>query len=121
MLDKEIKAVLGSIRFSESSLAIVEQRIAEFHLRATRSNTLLTLTRGLHEFDKRMEKLEDAAINQIIGAASFSRRKEKLLLERSKLEDKIRKIEENRAHPSTLRRFLERVKRLAAHYEGSSP
>lgn len=120
-LDQKIAAMLQTVRFPSRIIAAIEERVTERHLRPARSDTLLTLKRQLPELDERMDKLEDAAIDQIIDAANFNQRKRRLLLERKALEEEIRKAEESRTRPETLRRFLERLKSLAAHYETAPP
>ena len=75
----------------------------------------------LAKLDEQIEKLEDAAIEQIIDTDSFHKRKAKLLLERSKIEKQQRESARFHQNPAVIKEFLELIKNLAKHYEKAEP
>jgi hypothetical protein len=70
----------------------------------------------LRQIDERLERLEDAAIDRIIDADGFTKRKEQLLLRRATIAEVMAQAAKRRADPATVRRFLERIKNIAEHY-----
>lgn len=75
----------------------------------------------LAAIDDRLEKLEDAAIAQIIDKDGFVTRKQRLMLEKATLEDRQREAIEFHRQPAVIHTFLELLKNLAPLYEIVDP
>jgi hypothetical protein len=116
-LDAAIQTTLAGTPLAEEHLAAIDREIGHWRQRSQGGDIRKTLAMKLQNIDDRIHKLEDAAIDRIIDAESFSQRKERLLIERAKLLEQSRKTANSDKDARMLRSFLERLKSLAEHYE----
>jgi len=75
----------------------------------------------LAEIDEKMEALTDALIDRLLDKETFAKRKEVLLLEKTKISEDIEKARDFLAAPDDVRKFLELMKSLAELYENLKP
>jgi len=115
-LGTAIENVLAGAAFPADCLVALTQRFEKWVQQSSSEITAQNHKLQLAKLDDRLEKLEDAAIDQIIDASGFQRRKIKLLAERAALEETARDQARLHDSPAILRRFLERLKNLAEHY-----
>ena len=120
-LDQAVQGVLSKIHFRQSVLDTIEARVATWIKETAGEATNQSVQMLLSNVAERLTKLEDAAIDGIVDRAGFLQRKEKLLLEQSKLEQRQRQNQASRQNPQLIRGFLERVKNLANHYKNAKP
>ena len=122
-LDVAIGKVLSTVQFTEDVLELINERVAAWVRRHQNSDVTnqKTSTMQLAKIDERIEKLEDAAIDQIIDKATFDKRKEKLLLQRAQIEQEAQKTKQFYQNPRAIEAFLERIKSLAEHYYIAGP
>ena len=116
MLEKAISRVLDKVKLSDQHIAAIQCRVQQWCQDSDKANSNQTHAMHLQQVKQRLEKLEDAAIEQIIDADSFARRKEKLLIELASIKKVVEKSEQNSTNPATVQKFLERVKNLGRHY-----
>ncbi len=115
-------AIIETLEIQKAPPALLK-RIANRVAAWARENNEPTIDRQkactlqIAKVDQQMERLEDAAIDQIIDKVSFNRRKEKLILEKAALEQEKQKITKKLQNPNTFPGFLELIKSLKTHYE----
>ena len=120
-LETGIEEVLGVLKLREEDIEKLSKQVEELCARGTNPETSKLHAMQLEQIEKRLEKLDDAAIEQIVDKATHGRRKQALLLERVKIEDAQAKAAKLRQQPAMLRRFFERLKNLAEHYHFAPP
>ncbi|MHA7773856.1 recombinase family protein [Roseibium sp. M-1] len=121
-LEKKVIEVLQLVRIPEDFDVIVDQAFKRWQQTIGDTSTKQnSLAMRLVQIEERIEKLEDAVIEQIIDKTSFERRKEKLLLEKTAITRVMRKVVRFHQSPEVIRRFLELVKSLADHYISAEP
>lgn len=120
-LVEAVRSTLDRIRLTDRAIAMIEARVAQWTRAYGRDKSAQTHAMQLANLDTRLEKLEDAAIEQIIDAECFRKRKQKLLLEKAALEKSQQADAQLHENPAVLHRFLERVKNLAEHYRFADP
>lgn len=118
-LEDAVLRTLQSSRLTDEAADKIEAEVAEWVKQAKRADSASTIDMKLGEIAERLDKLEDAAIEQIIDKENFAKRKEKLLLERAKLTEQRDETAKFHQNPVIVRRFLERVKNLAEHYQNA--
>lgn len=116
-----IEQVLKSTKITDQLIAEIDKRMAEWTRDHAQPDSSGTYAMRLAKLEERMQKLEDAAIAGIIDAVNFNRRKETLLLERAALVKSDEETEQFHQNPAVVRKFLERLKNLAEHYEFAAP
>jgi len=116
-----IEAVLAKAAFPADCVDALTRRFEAWVRQSGQKASAQNLKLQLAKIDDRLERLEDAAIDQIIDAASFERRKKKLLAERAALEKATQEQTRLHENPAILRQFLERLKNLAEHYRFAEP
>lgn len=83
--------------------------------------TPVIVTLQLSQLEIRMDKLEDAAIEQIIDKDGFNKRKQQLLMEKTRLQEEQLKHEKHRLTLTRVGQFLELLKSLAHSYKIAKP
>ncbi|MEJ8574148.1 recombinase family protein [Microbaculum marinum] len=120
-LSDGIVDVLAATPLTDQAIAQIDTKAKVWTRKFDRGAKTQTCALQLAHLDARLERLEDAAIDQIIDAGSFARRKQKLLLEKAALQNAAREDARFHDNPLTIRKFLERLKSLAVHYEFAEP
>lgn len=115
-----IVKVFDGIKLSEAVIKKIDKRAAEWVRKYAKPSTDVRPMQ-VAKLDDQMAKLEDAAIAGIIDAANFNRRKEVLLLERAALVRSEEETSQFHQNPAVIRKFLERLKNLGAHYKSAAP
>jgi len=75
----------------------------------------------LTEVDVKMEALTDALIDRLFDKETYSKRREKLLLEKACIAEDIKKARNILAAPEDVRQFLELMKNVTELYESLKP
>ena len=114
-LDKAVLDNLARTKLQPADIETITSAVMLMGQRDPATENKNTISMRLRNIDDRLEKLDDAAIERIIDREVHALRKEKLLLERSKVISDQSKIETNALHPAMLRKFLERIKTLVEH------
>jgi len=120
-LTDKIVEVLSANPLSDQVIAAIDKKVAAWAKKHDGSDDTRTHAMRMAQLDARLERLEDAAIEQIIDADSFAKRKQKVLLEKAALETARRKTARFHQIPGVIRKFLERLKNLAEHYIFAEP
>ena len=120
-LARAIGQVLKNTKIADQVIAEIDKRMADWTRKQIEPDKSHTLAMQLAKLDERTEKLEDAAIAGIIDSGNFNQRKEKLLLERAALVKSGEETEQFHQNPAVVRKFLERLKNLAEHYDFAAP
>ena len=118
-LDKAIYNTLTTIRLPQCVSVLIDTRIKQSAKELNTKNSIQSIELQLANLSDRLVKLEDAAIDQIISRENFLQRKETMLIEKAKLETAIKKSRDWELSPGYIRRFLERMKNLAEHYQNA--
>lgn len=121
MLTDAIQATFTAAAPSEEAAMAIERHVALWSKQHVLKNAAHTTKMQLGQIDLQIAKLEDAAIAGIVEPDNFHRRKEKLLLERAALNQKLLDTKKLAITPSVIQAFLERMKNIAAHYEFGTP
>lgn len=117
-LEAAIRRVLRRLRLSDENVAWLMDEITKW-CEANKSIDAGAAARmQLGKIDDRLERLTDALIDSLIDRQTFNDRKERLLLERSRLAEAARQTD---YEPGNVRGFLELIKSLAATYEIALP
>ena len=120
-LTDRIVEVLSANPLSDEVIAAIDRKVAAWAKKHDGSNDKRTHAMRMAQLEERLERLEDAAIEQVIDADSFAKRKQKVLLEKAALETARRKTARFHHIPGVIRKFLERLKNLAEHYIFAEP
>ena len=120
-LDSAVRQVLQAVRLSDASITAIDHLAKEWARAGARSYDAKTASMRLAKVNERIEKLEDAAIEQIIDKATFMARKEKLLLEKTAIEQEAADQDRFGRDKDAIGRLLELLKNLAMHYDYADP
>jgi len=120
-LADRIADVLAATPLTDQAIAEVEGKAKLWTRNHDSETDAQARAMQLAHLDARLERLEDAAIDQIIDAESFGRRKQKLLLEKAALQKAAREDARFHHDPAVIREFLERLKSLENHYNFADP
>jgi DNA invertase Pin-like site-specific DNA recombinase len=120
-LEEVIADVLGGTKLTDEVIRLVDQRVKARVRVIMGAIDPKTMAMQLSKIDEQIEKLEDAAIEQIIDKSTFDKRKEKLLVQKAEINDKLRDSAEFYRNPAVITKFLERLKNLAEHYYFADP
>lgn len=97
----------------ETIMAAVERWVAKNH----RAAEVQIATVQLRQLESRLEQLTDALIDRLIDKEMFNCKKERMLIDQAELENRLASARQHSVHPQMVRRFLERLKNLAEHYQ----
>ena len=120
-LEQAILSELSRVKINDGIKKAIMEKLAESDQKLMQQHSVNTHQMQMDNIAKRLEQLEDAAIDRIIDTETFHARKEKLLLERKKLEDIQSENTKNIITPAVMENFLERLKSLANHYKNARP
>jgi site-specific DNA recombinase len=121
MLTDKIQSTFAAASLSEEAVEAIEKKVALWSKQHVPEDAARTTNLQIGQIDLQIAKLEDAAIAGIVEPDNFHRRKEKLLLERAALNQKLLDTKKFAITPSVIQAFLERLKNIAAHYEFGTP
>lgn len=116
-----IRQTLHIAELTDTVIATIERRMGLWVKKHANRDETKTHAMRRASIDERMTQVEDAAIAGVIDRENFNQRKAALLLERVALEKAAKREDEFHRSPAVVRKFLERVKNLAEHYEFADP
>jgi site-specific DNA recombinase len=120
-LEDAIISVLSHTTFSNEQLDHITDTLTLGIKNHNASSPSSSHRLQLEQLNKRLEKLTDALIEKLIESDVFNTRKERLLLDKAALEEKIADDPIRRATPWHIRQFLELVKNLCSSYKIALP
>ncbi|MEM7068723.1 MAG: recombinase family protein [Pseudomonadota bacterium] len=120
-LDGAVVEALEKINLPNKLWATISDRVMHWHSANLNEQKSDDYAMRLKNVDDRLDRLDDAIIDGCIDKQAHSRRREKLLFERSEILDAQRKSENQHGIPSLIGQFLELVKSLAEYYKIGIP
>ena len=120
-LDQSIKQTLRGVQLSSEDAELITQELSAWRKRRKKQLPSGTYPMQLEKIDGRFERLTDALIDGAIDQNAFNRRKEKLLLERARLEKAVKDEQQYAASEYRFQKFLELVKSLVSLYDSAIP
>ncbi len=117
MLADAVVASLAALSPSAQAIAAIEEHVGLLSKQHVPADGAFQTKMQIGQIGQQIAKLEDAAIAGIIDPDNFHRRKEKLLLERTALTQRHNDATRFAITPLVIRKFLERLKNIAAHYQ----
>ncbi|MEM7301034.1 MAG: recombinase family protein [Pseudomonadota bacterium] len=116
-IDRTVSAGLKKTQIGKTDFQAFEAAFTQWWKTRQLHDPKKAIQLQIEHINAKEERLTDAVIDGLIDKAAFSKRREKLLLERSKLEEELRLDASIRLDFDGLKKFLEHVKNLAQHYE----
>ena len=120
-LETAVVAALSRIRLSDENVASLTARFEAWCQKRRPVNQTTNAAMQLGKVKVRLERLTEAMLDRVIDQDTFAEHKEKLLLQKLRIEEAIRKARSERDEPSRVQRFLELIKSLAATYSLAEP
>lgn len=121
-IESHLNDLLDKFCLSEEAKEGVVAQVANWMEDKVQGNTQLQSKEAqLAEIDAKMEALTDALIDRLIDKETYSKRREKLLLEQLCIAEDIEKARKFLAAPDDVRKFLELMKNVAELYENLKP
>lgn len=120
-LEVTIRGALSHVMLTEEQVAIVADRVTAWGASRRDTEAEKSTRLQLSQIDARMDALTDALIDRIIDNAAFATRKESLLLEKVRLEERLAELKKQQDDPKIVRQFLELIKTLAVTYALALP
>lgn len=120
-IERSVQFILTNVHLTDADIRRLTDEARTWIEQEETSNTSLNTTKlQLAELEARLDRLTDALIDRLIDEETFKERKERLLVERQTLREKLTSGD---AQPTAddIREFLERIKSLAATYEMALP
>lgn len=121
-IEERIIATLSTLRLSRAAVdhlvAGVTAWVEEHH---GQHEDEQRLQRELAVVEQRLENLTDALIDKHIDHETYRGKRQSLLLDKRRIEDKAKQIIDMQSVPGQVRRFLELVKTLASYYKKANP
>ncbi|MBO6726106.1 MAG: recombinase family protein [Rhizobiaceae bacterium] len=115
-LEDAVEGILSRVQLSDDNLSWLMDRFEAWWQKRRKTAPGETATMQLGRIKARLDKLTEAMLDDVIDRPTFTERREKLLLEKLRLEEDSRKARAERDEPSQVRKFLELIKSLAATY-----
>ncbi len=120
-LEDAVSSVLARVQISDEHITVVTKAVESWGKQSRQEDANKTYAMQLQQNENRLERLTDAVIDELIDKETFSVRKERLLMEKARLQEAEAKDRKKRTSPAMVRRFLERIKNLAEHYVFAEP
>jgi site-specific DNA recombinase len=115
-LEEAIEAVLARVEMSDEDLAFLTSEIEAWLAKRAEETPTHTYAMQFEQIEQRLEKLTDALIDRLIDNDAYNQRKQTLMLDRARLEERIESERQKRPDASQIRKFLELVKGLWLTY-----
>ena len=119
-LERAIFATLSRLEFSDEASIFLTSTLAEWAEKRVPEAAAQTSRLQIEQIAKRLERLTDALIDHMIDTEVFNERKQRLLLEKARLEEVAQREAQSRATPTDIKNFLEHIKNLALFYKTGS-
>ncbi|MEZ5812478.1 MAG: recombinase family protein [Rhizobiaceae bacterium] len=120
-IEDAVRVMLSRVRLTDSDIDRITREVEAWCEENDTKDEERSIFLQLADLGERMERLTDALIDRLIDKETFNRRNEKLLLEKTALEEKADEIARNGNDPSNIRKFLELVKNAVLTYVFAEP
>lgn len=121
LIETTIWQTLRESKLAETDVVKISQRISAWLEGRKDKGRKLALQNELNGVQDKLDRLTDALIDRLIDEDTFAERKQRLLLEQSKLQEQLRDATEKTVDPATVTKFLELVKNVAVTYLIANP
>lgn len=120
-LEQAVEGALSRIQLSDENVAWLIGCFEAWWNARREVDTGNTAAMQLGQVKARLDKLTEAMLDNIVDRDTYAEQREKLILEKLRIEEDVRKAQEARNEPSWIRQFLELIKSLAATYISADP
>ncbi len=120
-IEEQVRRLLRSVQLSSSQCSEIERSIVELldQTGTALDDAALQLQAG--KLDSRLSRLTDAMVEGIVDKATYLAKKEDLLIEKQRLEEIARGVDEREATQSRLCKILELLNNLEMTYDSAIP
>lgn len=115
-LEAAIHALFGRVRFSETHTQILMARMEAWLKSREQTKSTGSAKLQLGRIDARLDALTEALLDRLVDQTTYSTNKEKLILERMRVEEAMRAEENEQSTLERAKRFFELMKSLADNY-----
>ncbi|EHK57086.1 recombinase family protein [Allomesorhizobium alhagi] len=115
-LERAVHAALSRVRLTDEDVAELTQETEVWCKAREETDLETTAAMQLAQIDSRLDALTDALVDRVIDNDTYSKRKERLLLEKARISEELKLKQKQRGDPGNVRKFLELVKNLAATF-----
>lgn len=122
VVDETVRGLLLPLRLNSHEQTWARAHVARFREQwaREREDLLRTLRLRAAQLETRLDRLTDAYVDELLERSLFEGRKEKLLVERQELVERIRDLESGETRtPDRLAEFLELAESVSLRYEMS--
>ncbi|WP_075995556.1 recombinase family protein [Salaquimonas pukyongi] len=112
VLEAAVADLLERVALSPEDITRITEEIEAWNSKQTAHDPRDGIRLQLEHTKRRLDRLTDALIDQLIDKDTFTNRKQSLELERLRLEKSLAKQTEAHVEPDRIRYFLERIKSL---------
>ncbi|MDA4845247.1 recombinase family protein [Hoeflea poritis] len=120
-VEAAVSAMLSKVALSDEHKAEITRSVECWSQERNDTDSTQTYAMQLEKSQQRLERLEDAVIDQLIDKDTYHRRRKKLLLEHTKLQELHAEHQNRQLKPGLVVQFLELIKNLSEHYKIAKP
>jgi len=121
-IEQTVDKALRKLEADKASVESIVQKVKEWvDTKYDPMSDDTALQNRLTKVSEKIESLTDALIDRLIDKETYSDRREKLLMEKRKIDEQAQEITNMQQAPNNVRKFLEHVKTLAALYDSANP
>jgi site-specific DNA recombinase len=120
-LEKAVERLLRDIKLCDRDVDAITNQVEQCLKEEDPAKLRRSRQLQLDNIEKRLDKLTDALLDELIDQGTFKQRQETLLLDKTRLRQEIAQQSEKALSADMVRRFLERLKNLAEHYIFAPP
>jgi site-specific DNA recombinase len=120
-LEKAVERLLRDIKLCDRDVDAITNQVEQCLKEEDPAKLRRSRQLQLDNIEKRLDKLTDALLDELIDQGTFKQRQETLLLDKTRLHQEIAQQSEKALSADMVRRFLERLKNLAEHYIFAPP
>lgn len=121
VLESAAEVALSRIHISDQHIRLLVERFETWWRARHPAESRDAAAMQLGQINTRLDRLTDALLDRLIDEPTFAARKEKLLLEKLKMEEAIKIAQTAGQEPERVQRFLELIKSLATGYGLAKP
>jgi len=99
-LEDAVSSVLARVTMSDEHIAVITKSVESWGKQSKQEDAAKAYAMQLQQNENRLEKLTDAVIDELIDKEAFSERKERLLMEKSRLLEAQAKDRKKQANPA---------------------
>lgn len=120
-IEEAILSFLCRVSLSEEDVKRLTEELTKWIEKRNKNDETQTIAAQLALLEQRLERITDAVIDRVIDQRAFNSRKEAILLEQARLEERQQKAEAKRVSPHRIQRFFELIENLAQTYILATP